>query len=363
MMKDFVLKFRNEFIYPKPGIFRELLSFIYRLKNSFKKTKYSQNENPILIWDITSNSITFDFVFVVFFSANRMKEKGFDNFDIIFYIPDKYQPKEIKWNSYSKYVNKQDMILRFESLIIPIAKSIKYIEKINIINSKDDLMSIIDKRAYSLPENYNVDYFRPEPLDYLQVHKILTSRKGIIIPYINISPIQSKEFSTLEDSLNNDSFITITLRDYGYSPNRNTDSDDITKAYSLAKCLNCKLIIVPDNLDNFNKYKIPRNSLISFSSRKFINDRITLYSKSILNIFTPSGPSTISMFSKESKTIIINYAKEGSFDGDIKYLTENYGIHPGDQPYLRLNCYLMWHFQYPNYNYKDLLYSYQELCR
>ena len=63
------------------------------------------------------------------------------------------------------------------------------------------------------------------------------------------------------------------------------DSKDIEIANEFARKKNCKLVIIPDSLDNIHKYIIPENIKISTLARLFIQERIALYQNSIVNLF------------------------------------------------------------------------------
>ena len=157
-------------------------------------------------------------------------------------------------------------------------------------------------------------------------------------------------------------YITLTLRDYGFSPSRNTTQFDIEEAIKVANNLKSKLVIVPDNIENLSNYTFKSDAIICKEARDDMNSRIKLYSKSKLNLFTTSGTLFISLFLKKSKTIILNFCP-GGFDANKKYYKNAYNINVGDQPYIHLGGYILWHDQYPKYSSKDILYFYKKLCK
>ena len=88
--------------------------------------------------------------------------------------------------------------------------------------------------------------------------------------------------------------------------------------------------------------------------------RINLYAKSQLNLFKPSGPQFVSLFSKRTKTIILDYC-EGGFDSNEEYYLKEYNIRPGDQPYIKLNGYLLWNKIFPNIKSSNILHAFNTL--
>ena len=77
---------------------------------------------------------------------------------------------------------------------------------------------------------------------------------------------------------------------------------------------------------------------ICSSARFVLEDRIYLYSKSIVNLIQPSGPAGLSTLTKGAKTIITNYGK-GSIDDNLDYFKKLYKLNLGDQPYLDLGTF------------------------
>ena len=90
--------------------------------------------------------------------------------------------------------------------------------------------------------------------------------------------------------------------------------------------------------------------------------RINLYSRSELNLFKPSGPQFVSLFSQKTKTIIMDYC-EGGFDSNEKYYLDEYNIKIGDQPYIKLDGYLLWNKIFPEIKSTNILQVYNLLDR
>ena len=147
-------------------------------------------------------------------------------------------------------------------------------------------------------------------------------------------------------------YATITLRDYGFNPTRNTSSKEIKIALSYAKSKGLSLILIPDEIKNLDNYDIPKDIIIYARARESLKERIGLYSYSEMNIFPPCGAANISLFTRSSRTIILKFGDPNSIDSSTKYYKETYNINYGQQPYQGLKGYLDWYtknYENPDY--------------
>lgn len=344
-----LLRIKDEFIKPNKKIIY-LISFSFQiLRIIIEKINKFKSEEQVLVWDIRNNAITFDFVWTVFYTFYRFKmpKKGFK---LLIFIPKEYNYSVPKYNSYNSYVSSKDLINRIDKLILPLAKSFTCINRIEIISNKKKLQKFI-KYSKLMPRFYHPDFFYPAPLCYLGVHKILRKEKINIDNFMNVQNLSLKVNNYGNFSLE-EKFITITLRDYGYSPGRNSSQKDIDIAYAFSLELNCKIILIPDDISKLNNYNIYDINVFE-SGRHEISHRLMCYTKSLVNLIQPSGPAGASTLLKNSKTIITNYGK-GTIDDNYQYFKKFYNLELGDQPYLSLGTYLMWFEKYKYYSVLDL---------
>ena len=358
-MKAYLDIIKREIIKPRKPL-RNLLHLIYGFKNSIRN-KNKNSKNALLVWDIRSNPITFDFIFTIFYVYSSLKKRRNKScFNLVIYYPDKFILKPFSFKNYNSFVSAEELHSRIDNIISPLANSFSCIKKVFLINKKEDLFKIINNHKFVFPRNYNPNYFLIQPLDYLTAYKYLKDSNNLSIPDL-IPENKIRNSFNMNNQLTNSEYITFTLRDYGFSPSRNTDSKDLKKIAKVAEILNCKLVIIPDDINRLKYYPISPETIISKEARNDLNTRIFLYSNSKLNIFKPSGPSNVSLFCKKAKTIILNFC-EGGFDSNEKYYKNIYDIKVGDQPYKKLNGFIMWNQIYQNYTSEDVLNAYKNLC-
>ena len=345
-------RIKQEIVSPTRKITKTFLDFIHggfglRLKkNTRRNQKYS------LIWDIRSNPVTFDFIWLIIATSNHVNKYTNKNFDVILYLPSEFTPKPFTFGNYNEYVSSEDIIQRIDDLIIPLVNAFNCVDEILVIKRRDELLDLISKRNI-FPVNYKPSVYYPYSFDYPKTVQSLNKLEESRIPYLI-----SEEYIN-PDVINDLSreYMTLTIRDYGFIPERNTTSDDIKAFSELADFLNVIPIIIPDEISKLKEYNLPSNMLISFDSRLSISKRIKLYSKSIVNIFTPSGPFYSSLFCRGTKSIVYNMK---FFNGEKP---GKYGYYDGDQPYIKLAGYILWRSSYKKLTFNELYSAYEILKR
>ena len=155
-------------------------------------------------------------------------------------------------------------------------------------------------------------------------------------------------------------FVTLTLRDHGYSPKRNSHQKDIEEFIKFASSIKAKPVIIPDDIKKLSNYNFSENIIICKEARTSIFIRILIYSRSQMNIFPPSGPFYVSLFLKDTKSVMYNIGANWNDDEPPKQ-RKVYGYDLGDQPYIKLNGKLIWHAITPQFSYKNLKEIFDEL--
>jgi hypothetical protein len=347
---------------PSRGISRKILDGFHGLPFIRSETSvFCFNKRVVLVWDWSSNPITFDFVWALFQSWFELKALGCNKFELVIMTDGLLHSS----SAYSMAVSVEEQVLRINNLIIPIAKNFPVISSVVRLNAIEELESLCNKnKIFLFPRHYSRSY-RPSVLDYRKVFSYLRffSKSDLQIPrynlYVNKSQLlslfcASKKSSdiTLDRFLEEVQYITLTLRNYGWSPERNTMQGDIDKAMSLAKHLRVSLLVIPDDFSNIRNYFFPPDCFI-LRGTPTLNSRLTLYSRSIVNIFNPSGPFSSSIFTPNTKSICVNWGA-GGWDASERFYNLHYGISRGDQPFLPLNGFVLWTGERGNYRCADL---------
>ncbi len=339
--------------------FWDLIFSIFLFK--VKKTKNQSNKKCLLIWDIRTNSITFDVVNLLFESNLRFSKKGINSFDVLIYFPKDFVPQLPSIESYSKYINSSDLLNRYKNLVIPIFESSRSVRKILYSDNPKDTKDIISNYKNVIPKVFEPNFYSPitQDLKFLYKNLLKMQTKKVLIPSISKISLKGKKYLKKNKYLEN-KYLTFTVRDYGFSKYRNTNNNDIEKFIEFASLINARPIVVPDKISLIKKYEYLKDKcLIYKEARENIYKRISLYSNSIVNIFTASGPGQLSLLCGSSKSIFFNYGI-GGIDGDIEYYKRD-GLLKYNQPYLPMGGYLLWYENNYSYTSKDLFDAYNEI--
>ncbi len=350
-----IKRIKQEIITPTRDFLKRLLFILHNVIDIFS-IKIDKRKIPYLIYDVRNNPITFDFVFIVYYAYLFFLKKGIKSFKLIIYEPNNYQYDRPMLASYSKYISNLDLKKRISSMILPIADSFNCINTIEFISSHKDFKKLNIDTRYILPQFFDPRIYSPIVQNHKKIYfNLLNNKKRGLYPYLKSIFSKEEIIEKISSKKKIIKYATITLRDYGYNPVRNTSSKEIKIALCYAKSHGLKLILVPDEIKNLKKYDIPKEIIIYSGARESLKERIGLYSYSEMNIFPPCGAANISLFIRSSRTIILKFGDPNSIDSSSKYYKETYNIDYGQQPYQGLKGYLDWYTNYyeePNYQIK-----------
>ena len=302
---------------------------------------------------------------------------GYLRFDVALYCPPGPTPA---MEFYDTYVSHEQRTSRIFQLVAPIAQHFSCVRNFSVIHEKSEHDSLCSDWAKHLiyPYGYSIQY-NPGSESYYDVFSALRGYSsgrfsGGTLPYI-VKPggicledciCSSLSAALAPDSLpflsgNQITYITLTLRDYGHSPGRNTSQFDIDQACEFARFLDAVFVVVPDDLDKLTDYEIPGSAVIARNARLSMAHRAFLYSGSLVNLFVASGPACLSLFLQDAKTILFDFGAGGYMDNFQYY--RRVGLQPLRQSFIDLNGYILWSKEKGAYSSRSLLDAYCALSR
>ena len=366
-MKHFSLsRLRSELTTPTRSLSRFLLDNFYSLA-TICLVRQGLKERAIFVWDSRANPITFDFVHCLFWISNQFALVGFRKFDLIIYKA--ASTKSMSYRGYDTIVPHAETVKRVDNIILSLAKLHPNVANIKVVESLNEFESdLLDTSAYILPRYYSKNY-SPSPFNYSELFRLWKSLEPhdsriplLVVPgdIDLIECFKPADAYSINNSISCDAqfpeYVVLTLRDYGFVPERNTLQHDIDTACKFARSLNALLIIVPDDILKLPSYAIPDDVVVCEAARLNLEVRVLLYSLSVVNLFRPCGPWQLCHFIKSAKSITFGYGAGGKL-GDLKIYKNIYKFIPGSQPFICQNGYLIWAHDRPAdaYNEIDLL--------
>jgi len=356
-------RIKHEFFTPTRPLSRFLLDTIYSLSAIRLHIPFPK-ERAVFVWDSRVNPVTFDFIYTLFWVSNEFALVGFKKFDLIIYRAN--TTKSMSFRGYDKIVPHQETLKRVDNIILALAKLHPRVGDIKLVEIFSEFQSyLFDPSIYTLPRHYS-KFYSPKPCSYSEIFRLwrdLEARDNRIPLLMVPANIDLISCFTPEDALLinkfifNDilfpEFVVLTLRDYGFCPERNTSQNDIDIACKFASDLNALLVIIPDDIMKLPNYLLPDDSVVCEAARLTLEIRVLLYSSSVVNLFRPCGPSALCYFIESAKSITVGYGAGGKL-GDLKIYKNIFKFSPGSQPFIYQNSYLIWAHDRPADSYDEI---------
>ena len=287
--KQFLSRIYQEITYPQTKIMRDIrLIFQKRINTKIKEDTSYVN----LIYDLNYNAATFDFGYVLLMVDKYSKQNGI-LFNVIII---KRKRKDIK-NWYPISIKKINQ--RIKDMLIPLAQSYTKCNKIKVYDDISFFKPNIDDCFFPFDLSKNCLYF-----DYKIFYKYLITPEDYFgiksDPEILKKIPEEKEFINSKYS----KIITLTLRNYSFEKERNTNSDFWLDILSHFK-EKYYIVIIPDieNINDKDFYEQFNDYCVLYKYSKNLKMKIALYEFSKLNFFPHTGNSVLSQLNKKSSSI------------------------------------------------------------
>lgn len=323
---------------PRYKLSRGLIFTIHFLRCLRKKK--NNNAPPLVIWDIRSSSVTFDFLLVMLqvYIENDIAKRN--DLELVIFLPSTEEVSSFKKLNGKYMVTNKDLYSRIDSMILPLASAFPFVRFTHVVSDRRELLRRLADSSSVIPKYYHPDYYYPILENYQRLFKRLKSTELISIPYLEMEEGAMKKLKPKRQQIKAP-YATFTLRDYGWSPERNSTKQDVREFIKLAQVLELIPVIIPDDITNLPYYDIPKEVPILTVAREDIHQRYLAYGEGEFNVFTNGGPAILSLMISGTRTIIYNFGVK-SIDASPSYLRDHLGLKVYDQPYRRLNGYIIW---------------------
>jgi hypothetical protein len=224
----FVLLARNEMAYPRFGAtryFRTSLISVAQLLQKRSAGNGAWSENCLqFVYDLSVSPITFDFASYLAAVEVERRLRGFDGVNVLFVMGAHRGVRE-ETPDYEAAVNKDARLWRVRHMLLPMLGFLPTVRGVALCATREQAQALISpdqRRIY--PSDYHV--FLPRLPDKRVIHE--HARRGVPIwPMFRATEHGRRlvrEF--LEREAKGRKPIVITLRNYPYTPQRNSRNED-----------------------------------------------------------------------------------------------------------------------------------------
>lgn len=282
----------------KKGISWFVKRIIYQIRITdlkpifFKKTK--TQDSFIGIYDLNSNSPSYNFVSFLLLCEDYCKQKGFDHYSIAIVEPNIDRGLQDKKLLDAYGIN--SIRKRYYFLLPQICLLGRNCKGYQVISNRNYLKNLL-KNFQVFPENYGL-YFG-EGYDRKLINKIINNNFNGCLS----EDYDSEIFVTnwIKDHIGKKKIVTITIRNSKFDNIRNTNTNEYLKFIKKLDLKNFYIIIIPDTDQPDDLINIKNmNHEIGIIASYSVGVRFSLYKKSFVNFFVSNGPLMLAMYSDVS---------------------------------------------------------------
>lgn len=331
--KWFINRIRIEFKTPrlkatKPIIFfiHSVVSFFSKLIFSSKNKSYIDADEVLVVYDLNSQPITFDFAYFLVGAEVFAKQNGKSKL-FIWFVPRDEAAFDSADSEYLNIVDQASQNWRFNNILIPLARMHAACSGYGILSEGFHLEKLVNNDLI-YPQKYSR---RLSPvMNYQEIMRSisLSSFRGFQAPVQAKRYINSwKNYSKISSPI-----VSITLRNYGYDPSRNSNIKEWVKFADWLSRRGYTPVFIPD-VDACWQPDDGLGSHLVFTDACWnLEIRMAFYNSCFLSFFYSNGVGALAQLNKNIRCIAMNPIIEDSLwaygDRDT-----HYGLKPDQRRY------------------------------
>ncbi|MBI4968448.1 MAG: hypothetical protein HZC25_10060 [Rhodospirillales bacterium] len=292
-------------------------------------------------YDLRRNPISYDFAMFLMAAERERAARGLEGIFVVFAPPDHnaihYFP-----TGYDGVIDRQSRRWRFANVVLPMLEFLPTVRGHMVAASRHDALRLAASARHLYPgpiENTEV----PTHVFYRRVNADPDFRPGQGVRLH--APPQGVRYAEqwLKERALGRKLVTITLRQYGYLAQRNSDE---AAWLAFARSLDASdyfVVFLPDT-DRALELGEAFPGFATLPEASFsLGLRMGLYEKAWLNLATAGGPMMALLLSQSCRFLIFRILVEGSFLSTVAHAEGNLGFKVGQQPaYLHPTQRLVW---------------------
>ncbi|MBW5802264.1 hypothetical protein FIV31_00165 [Coxiella endosymbiont of Ornithodoros amblus] len=253
---------------------------------NYRRSKKSHADTLYFFYDLEVEPITYNFCWALAIAEARRKEHRLLQLKIII-VPGLSQGLRKEDSEYQTIVNDVARWWRIYSILLPTPMLLANQPSLYFCASREEALMIKKEARYLYPNNYSVTFpTTHQTKDGLKYKNFMSFRAT--------AKARTYVSEWLEQRANHRKVIVITLRQYDYTPERNSN---ITAWAAFAKKLNKKeffVVIVPDTEKASHSPPKPLQEFTYFEAACWnMGLRAALYELAYLNLGVNNGPMSL----------------------------------------------------------------------
>lgn len=280
-----------------------------------------------LFYDLEIAPITFDFCWALVLADIHRKKLGLKHLQVVF-VPGPSDGLRTEMVDYERVIDKEARYWRKSNLILPLTRLLPTCTGLIVCATRKEADFIHKKIAHHIyPPHYSTTFPVVHTINDASTHK----SQAILALHATKAALKYTQ-QWIETRATGRKTIVITLRQYNYMPNRNSN---LNAWLNFAHSLDPKkyfVVIVPDT--EVAMYK-PAADLIAFEHFTEacwnIELRAALYESCYLNLGVNNGPFALCWLNKHCRYLMFKVVTEDVPQTNTETL-KKYGFVPGESP-------------------------------
>lgn len=230
--------------------------------------------------------------------------------------------------------NAQDLALRVNGIILPMAQICQHLVGINQFQSR---RHAIEYHKTYLDGFFPCDYLTTQRMKQFSINDIETDMKNKIIDYASLLVPDDFSKKTVDQFLKiagGKKVIVITLRDYEHEAHRKSNNQAWVQFIKYATKKNYFTVIVKDTYTVYAENTLLPPEFCLFTPASFdLKLRIALYARADLNLSVNCGPSALFFFIKNCKSIEFRCVNKLTLSTSEYHMARVSSMMYGEQPF------------------------------
>jgi len=326
----------REFIKPTTSLgqyFRPMSSLLYHaiskpINFMYARVMFKDTANDTLyfFYDFEIEPITYDFIWALCVANARREELGLRFMHVVL-VPGSYNGLRRELPDYDKVLTHDTRVWRIYSILFPSIRLLPCPCSVTLCASREEAAYIREQKLnYQYPSRYNVTF----PIAYDPELAVGYQQSCMALRADN----QAKAYvlAWLEPRAQTKKTIVITLRQYAFTPERNSN---LSAWATFAKMLDREqfyVVFVPDTEQGMQPIPPELSEFDFFQAACWnLNLRAALYELAYLNLGVNTGPMTLCWFNPRCRYITFKVAVKNVPHVPLTMITDK-GFIPGQNP-------------------------------